>query len=590
MKFIWVVFSIFIFALISCGTTKKAVTPTRVPLEIKKEIPPEEIEPEEKEISKEDLSPIATNTAPARQGYFRLIDEAILADVENGTPESLSRAATAIRSVQSGEQSESANVLLAVSSAIMQFVWQQRVNWQVPNVPADTPYTGAISSVRQGIYDLSTGNVDFLATLLPSLLIPASRSVSEFFTEAEVALKKCVEQKPDSVVALYLLGLLYQKNGDFSRALSFFERAAAGDAENHAVLYSQALCLERTGKYDAAAAISDALLAKNQTDVNVLKLCTQIAFSQKKWDKAEEYVGRVLQQEPNDREYVLLRIRILMEKGDYVRASSLLDVYSRQDATSRDYLLLRTRLQYSWSRSANAAQATIEQALNRYPNDMEVLLFAAEIAASNVSTIAGQSALDLAQKVLSAQPNNNAAREYVVRGFIQNENWQAAYSEIQRLRAADSQNVQYQLLNVTVCLALNQNDEAWNLAQEMYRKNSTNKEVVRAYISVLVQTGRSTQALSLINENIDTTDADFRSFLFYRRSFLRKTQDEQLSDLRSSLIANPRYNDALFRLYQIYYEQGEYRRAQYYLRQVVALNPDNAYYRRLNEELNKLSN
>lgn len=583
MKFIWVVFSIFIFVFISCGTTKKAVTPTRPPLEIKKEIPPEEI-------SKEDLSPIESNTAPARQGYFRMIDEAILADVENGSPESLTRAITQIRSIQRGEQPESANVLLAVSSAIMQFVWQERVNWQVPNVPADTPYTGAISSVRQGIYDLSTGNVDFLATLLPSLVIPASRSVSEFFTEAEAALKKCVEQKPDSVVALYLLGLLYQKNGDFSRALSFLERAVAGDAENHAVLYSQALCLERTGKYDAAAAISDALLAKNKTDVNVLKLCTQIAFSQKKWDKAEEYVGRVLQQEPNDREHVLLRIRILMEKGDYVRASSLLDVYSRQDATSRDYLLLRTRLQYSWSRSANAAQATIQQALTRYPNDMEVLLFAAEIAASNGSTIAGQSAADLAQKVLKAQPNNNAAREYVVRGFIQNENWQAAYSEIQRLRAVDSQNVQYQLLHVTVCLALNQNDEAWNLAQEMYRKNSTNKEVVRAYISVLVQTGRATQALSLINENIDTTDADFRSFLFYRRSFLRKTQDEQLSDLRSSLIANPRYNDALFRLYQIYYEQREYRRAQYYLRQVVALNPDNAYYRRLNEELNKLAN
>jgi len=79
-----------------------------------------------------------------------------------------------------------------------------------------------------------------------------------------------------------------------------------------------------------------------------------------------------------------------------------------------------------------------------------------------------------------------------------------------------------------------------------------------------------------------------RSFFYYRRSFLDAAEEDSLADLRSSLIANPRNADALFRLYEIYYEKRDYRKAQYYLKQVVALDPNNAEMRKLNEELSKL--
>ena len=61
-----------------------------------------------------------------------------------------------------------------------------------------------------------------------------------------------------------------------------------------------------------------------------------------------------------------------------------------------------------------------------------------------------------------------------------------------------------------------------------------------------------------------------------------------LSDLRSSLIANSRNEDSLFRLYKIYFEKKDYRRAQYYLKQVVALHPANEEFLRLNRELEVL--
>ena len=79
-----------------------------------------------------------------------------------------------------------------------------------------------------------------------------------------------------------------------------------------------------------------------------------------------------------------------------------------------------------------------------------------------------------------------------------------------------------------------------------------------------------------------------KSFLYYRRSYLQRTEDTQLADLRSSLIANPRNSDALFRLYEIYYEKKDYRKAQYYLKQVVAIKPNDSSIKKLNDTLTQL--
>ena len=84
------------------------------------------------------------------------------------------------------------------------------------------------------------------------------------------------------------------------------------------------------------------------------------------------------------------------------------------------------------------------------------------------------------------------------------------------------------------------------------------------------------------------SSAKIKSYLFYRRSFLQLTEEKQLADLRSSLISNPRNSDALFRLYEVYYGKKDYKKAQYYLRQVVAINPNDSSVKKLNEALTKL--
>lgn len=522
--------------------------------------------------------------------YFSAISETIMHDVEVGTPSSLRKAVQALRK-QDSELTENEKVLIAVVSNIMQMVWtNERVDWESPEVSNDNSYMGAINSAKNGIYDTSTGNVDFLTIVLPSLVVVKTSDVSPFFTESETALKKGISMCSDSVLSMYLLGTLYNKSGQYKKAAEQFKSASALAPENLLVMYAYSESLFLSGDEKQAETQVLNLLSKYPSNVNALKLASQLFYMEKDYSKAEEYISKVLQQEPNDLPSVLFRARILIEKKDYIHAASLLDVYSRQDSKSKEYLLLRAQIQYDWSKNNNAAVSTIEAALKNYPEDKDVMLYAAKISGATGLSIAGKSAEDYANAILSVDPENETALFYATEGFMRKKEWQKAYDFSKKLVQKNSGNAEYLANYVSICLALKKYDEAWTIVSERYRNNSSNESVVQSYIKVMVSSGRSQQALSLINQLLGSANARMKSFLYYERSLLQSSEENALTDLRSSLISNPRNSESLYRLYEIYYARRDYKKAQYYLKQVVALNPTDSELRALNEKLNSLIN
>ncbi|MBQ9630232.1 MAG: hypothetical protein IJR49_01435 [Treponema sp.] len=560
-----------VFFTLSCATTKKSSS------------------------NSEDVSTVESNaTSPVRitvprrnaRTYFSSISSDIMALAEEGSPKSIRSAISLLRKADRN-YSEQEKVLLVVLDSIMKIVWpSEKVEWDVPSLEINTPYTGAIESARQGIYDLSTGNVDFFTILLPSLVLVFENDVSRYAASAEQALQVSLSMRNDSVLALYLLALLYQKTGQHNAALEYLERAEELSPACSELVYEHGKCLLQLGYYTVALRKAESLLQLNQSIV-ALKLCVEASFALEDYDMAEEYVSRVLQQEPNNLEYVLFRARILAKKGDYIRSASLLDVYSRHDTLALEYLLLRADIQYTWSKNVSAAITTIETAVQYYPQNKDVLLMAAKLSSETGALIGGKTSEDLADEVLLLIPDNIDAQRYKIAGLARNSMWLQAYTVSKNLVAKT--NLQDDILkHIAICLEANYMEEAWNLISPLYRENQHEENIVQLYIRTLYRTGRTAQALSLINFLLPNASSSMKSFLYYQRSFLQDNQDTILADLRSSLISNARNSDALFRMYQIYYERRDYRRAQYYLKQVVALEPNNVSMRRLNDELTEL--
>ena len=528
-------------------------------------------------------------TAAKPKSYFAKISEDIVKDVENGSPASIAQAMAAIHKAEE-DLTQNEKVFIYAASEIMRILWpSQKITWNVYDVTDETPYTGALKSVRNGIYDTSTGNSDFLSTFLPALVYLTPNITANVQAQCEQGILDSLKLNPSSVAANYLAGLYYEKKAEYVKAEAYLKKAYDG-SRTIEILLEYAGVLSKNGKSTLAESVMKEAGSSGASSTNlaILKQNAWIAFEKGDYNAAEEAVARVLQQTPNDLEFVLFRARIFIEKNDYIHAVSLLDMYARQNDTNIDYLILRARVQLDWSKNTNAATETIEKAMQLYPDNVDALLIAARISSLTDGPVAGKYADELAAIVLEKAPSNNDAQVYALDGLVQRENWQEAYQISSSLIKKQADNESLILKHVNVCLKLNKKGEAMELAQKAYNANPANETITQAYILASTQVLSREESLKLIDSMLPTASSKIKSYLYYRKSFLERSEDTALADLRSSLIANPRNSDSLFRLYEIYYDKKDYRKAQYYLKQVVAINPNDSSVRKLNEALTQL--
>lgn len=520
--------------------------------------------------------------------YFDGISPQILSDVEIGSPESL-RSAISQLNRNRENMSESERVLHYVAVSIMQMCWKsQNFKEESSGQTIKNNYTGAISSSKNGIYDPSSDPKDFLSYALPALVLAVSTSRSDYYEQAKLSLEKALSMNPKSVFANYLAGLLSRRMGDFKAANSYFAFSADMSGNCYECSYAFAESFMDLSDPGAAFTLSEKLLKSYPQDKNLLKLCAESAFASGDTANAELYVSRVLQIEPENSYYLLFRARILVEKGEYIRAASLLDAYARKDSTSRDYLVLRFAVQKNWNKNILAATSTIENALVLYPDDPKIVLEAASLASETGGKIAGKSGEELANQILEKEPGNTEALQIKIASMVASQKWAQAYESSSELIKNESPSRAALFTHIKICLSAGKKNEAMQLAAQLYVADSSNEEVLQAYIDALVSVGRTAEASRLIAQLLSSASAKMKSFLYYERSFLSSGESAVLADLRSSLTANPRNKDALFRLYKIYFNKKEYRKAQYYLKQVVALSPKDESLLVLNQNLDNL--
>lgn len=519
---------------------------------------------------------------------FSRIDPEILLNAQKGSPSSIKLAAAALHKPAGTESSEDERVLLAMLSAMMTYAYPSEKNTitSPANLPENT-YSGILGSLKAGLYDSNATDSDFFTLVMPSLILTANPSKDGFFEEAEQSLIKACILNNDSVLAHYLLGVLYTRTGAFVKAAQELQRACSLDPSCYEASVAATSAYIKAGWADEAVSQAALLLAAHPDQIAVLKLCSEAAFSANDIDGAENYVAQVLQKEPNNMDYVLLRAKILFARGEYLKVSSLLDVYQKSGKTSLDYLLLRVNLLVSWNKNLSSAAATIQGAIEQYPDSADALLLGAEIALESGNLVAGCTAEELVAPVYARDPENERVLSIMITSAVNREDWDEAYKMSSALIARNkSPDVLVQ--HVNICLEKNLPNEALRLCRDLYGKYPSDEEVQTMYIRVLIATGSRTEARTLIEQLLPSAQAKFKSALYYERSRLQPDESAVLADLRSCLTANPRNEDALFALYELYFRRSDYRKAQYYLKQVIALNANDEKLKTLNAALDDL--
>lgn len=521
--------------------------------------------------------------------YFSFVDDAVLKEVEFGSPQSLRRGIAKFSKAEI-DYSDNEKIFYNIAASIMEIAYpSEKPLDNIPLVSKKSNYIGIIQSAKNGIYEKNSNAKEYFDYVLPCLVLCTSTAKTDFYSDAEESLKKALDMKKDSVLCHYLLGLLYKKSGAFENAIAEFDKATEEKIVVYEVFLEKAICLIQLKKFDQVLNILDKLVIQFPSDLKILKLYANTAFLMGDYTKAEQYASLVLQQNPSDLDFILFRSKIFVETGEFLKASSLLDVYSRTYPDKNEYLLLRSKIQKEWNKNLTAAVSTIEKALSLYPNDADIILYAAELSSETGMKINGKNGGQLAEMILSENPDNQKALQVSANAFYKAANYSAAYAVSKKMMNTGFVPQNGIILHIKICLVLGYNDEAWKNAASVYDKYPNEPLAIQVYIETMVKTGRGANALRLISTLLNQNpSSSMKSFLFYERSFLSSNEATILSDLRSSLIANPRNSDALFRMYKIYYNRKDYKKAQYYLKQVIALNPNDEKYIRLNSELDSL--
>lgn len=568
-------------AVIEKPSAEENVSPEKESPEVPAATEPDAKEPRESVIK----------IAPRNRGYFSDISSKTMDLVCNGTYQNLRQAVTAIHKSDVSSYSESEKTVLYVSSVISSLVWpSERVNWYVPDMKNENQYVGAAGNSLRGIYDLSTSNSDFLSAILPvlSMIRISDREFSEYAQHAHMQIDAALKFRGDSVLANYLKGCLLDREGKFLEASKYFKscsKAASGSIEIAVAIARNDF---KIGKPEDSLEKAEKYLSDFTNNVSLLKVCADASYAMGDYSKAESYVARVLLSEPDSVDYILLRARILMGRQDYIRTSSLLDVCSRIAPENKNYLMLRSELQREWNKNSSAAIETCAKALSLYPDDIDVMVFAARTASAVSSKVNGMTAAELCEKVLGADKENIPAMEIYVVELSRTGEWKKAYDLSRVIISRPKVDDRSWRNHVDVCIGLKLFPEALNVAQKLYSDDSSSEENQQCYLKALVAASHRQQSLDMISRLLPKSNQKMKSFLYYQRSYFGATEENVLSDLRSSLTANPRNKDALFRLYEIYYRKRDWRRAQYYLKQVVAIDPANPDYLSRNAELDKL--
>ena len=543
------------------------------------------------------LKPIGEGTILSLPGKDELaekkLDSTLAAHIEKGSPASLKEAVLFIQNDSKGLTNEN-KLYLKVIADIMYLVYPLETNGVKPPLYAeDEPYLQALKEVKSGLYPVSTKKDGFLSLIIPTLVLTyndfSDTTLAQYSEDIESRLTEAQKLRPQSVLPHYLLGLLKEKNNKLTEAVALYQKAWQLDSSCYPAGFKYGHFAAESGNGTEALKIADTLNSSYKDNTEVKLLYAQAHIAKNDLNKASENIVSVLKKEPENISALLLRIRILIEQKEYLRANSLLDAYSTKNKTAKNYLLYRARVTKEWNKNLIRASEFLTEAYKYYPEDFNVLLACAEICFEASTKIDNKSADFFIRKVLEAYPKNTAALALLVKNDINNGKWAQAVESAEDLAAKYPSDANKELL-LTSYLGAGQTSKALSLAKKLYAntKNPSNS-FINLYMEALYA-GKDYQTVKqVINQKIKGADSQLKSILYYYNAKLEQgNSSEYLNFLQSSLLSNPRNKDSLFAMYEWYLKTKDYKKAKYYLGQVLALNPSNKNLVNLSENLDKL--
>jgi tetratricopeptide (TPR) repeat protein len=525
---------------------------------------------------------VTENVSPSRTSGG--VADEIRVLVENGTYPSLLRVLDLIRTRNLGG-SEFGRVMNAVTVTLLQKVYPSLQNqYSVTDPPQTHTYARILREAERGNYVRAPENSqDYLEHVLPFLAL-INETRPERLEAAQMDLIRADGINKKSVLAPLFLGLIYERSSLFEAAAAAYRHSLSISAD----CYPAVLGLARVLEGQDAIQLLSGLIIQYPDNLAVKRQLAMTYYNMRDWSYAETAIAEVLQHDGRDSRFILMRAHVLVEEGQFIQAQTPLDLLGSMEPNNRLYLFLRARVQAEGYRNRDSALNYLRSLLRTYPNDDEASVYAARLLLESTRPEDQIEGRELLRRLLSVGNPSLLVVNLALQDAIRREAWREARPYLDRLLADRRSSLD--LLNACMVeRGLGNNAAALQSARELYGRDNSNEDAVNAYITALIDTGRDDEAGRLIESRISALPGGvLKGRYYYLRSRLRTNDDLAMNDLRSSLFEDPRNLNALVGMFEIYRRRKDDNRAVFYLKQAIALAPDNAQVKQYASEYSSL--
>jgi len=514
------------------------------------------------------------------------LNETIRHLIETGLLSSMTQAIELIRS-RDLSASEFGRIMNGINTLFIKLVYPDSlVRLPAVDLPQTHIYSRIIREAERGNYIRpAASSSDFFEYILPFLAVNSGTN-PQIMRTALNDLNKAAERQPQSVLPPYFTGIIYEYLGEHDNAAAAYKKANDISSECYPALIGYARMIRHSGRKQEAAAIFSDLVISYPDSLEIKKQLAITHYENKDWSRASPAVDEILHHDPRDGDFLLMKAHILVEQGNLIQANAPLDTYasvSAANANNRFYLFLRARIQAEGFRNRDSALNYLRSIIRSNPDDEEALIYAAQLLMESQRPSDQSEGREYLNTLLKKSGSSAAVLSLGLRDAVNRENWRDAQGFLDRILSVrrDTQDL------IDACRieqGLGNNARALSYARELFNRDTANNEYAVIYISALISSQRIEEASVLIESRLAASSNGTRSKFFYLRSRIHNNEESSLGDLRSSLFEDPRNLDAIIAMFEIYHRRREERRAVYYLRQALAIAPENPRLKRYERE------
>jgi len=510
--------------------------------------------------------------------------EDVRSNITLGTPRSLDIALNTLYSYNLNN-SETGAELAFVANRLYHFVYPYLEYGAEPNrPPSGSIYPRLFEAVSRGrVPDISQEETTFLSSLTSAVAVLTSSSTEQRERAGEVT-TYVVQINPNSMLALYLHGYYLEFSREYQEAQELYRRVLENDDSCYPARLGLVRIFYAQGNPEAALPHVEQLQLEFPEKRYVLQWAINVYLQARDLETADRLLSNAIIQFPDQTIFLQKRAQLLELQGRYEQAGRIATVVEQRYGETPETLLVKVQ---SMIRNDRHEEALVlaERGMLKYPDFQRFSSLYGELL---IKIGRQEEAFEHFQRRLEEEPENLSIVSSLLDTAIELERWSVAVDYLKVLLDV-RQTVSLLRKAVKVYNALERPQTAVRYARSLSEEFPDDPIAVRTYLNQLLDSGYQQEAVEYVDRRVnESIRSEVRSVLLYFRARLVQDRQSKLQYLQSSLLENMQNINALVEIAKLYESTGEYNKAIRYLRQAIALNPeDQALKRRMRDLQNR---